>query len=168
MKKIGFLLGVLAASGLISGCIGSAREVDHCDECIHYPDNWRKDEYCVEANDILYCANPCLTNASCGVDFWCVPEEDEGTTWTTDSRRIRWVCMPEEYYQNKKSVWRWDDCTEGGCPEDMTCLYDDTYDPIEYFCSEECDSDSECLSGCCLDTGDAWHCAPYYPYCEDY
>ena len=173
MKRFGILAVILMAlmvMGMVSGCTGGAREVDSCYECEENA-NWRASEYCVEGEyNQLYCANPCISSVDCDINYWCVPELDEGTTWANDGRYVRWVCMPEEYYEGKLEVWRSEyDCSPGlgdECPGDMTCLIDDTYYDEEYFCADECDYDDECLTDCCYDTGDGAYCAPYYPYCD--
>ncbi len=174
MKRYGIVavaLVTLFLMAMISGCTGGAREVLDCYEC-NEGATWSHNEYCVEGQyNELYCANPCISDVDCALDFWCVSELDVGTEWTTDNRYARWVCMPEEYYVGKLAVWGSAyDCTPGlgdECPTDMTCLIDDTYYEEEYFCSDECITDDECMTDCCyyVDTNESY-CAPYYPYCD--
>jgi len=169
MKKICWLMALMAMFAFVVGCQGAAREVESCEECHDHPD-WSHKEYCVEGEyGQLYCANPCLSHIDCRVDYWCVPLWDEGTPWEYYTG-IRWVCMPEEFYVDLNRVWYWgeDSCAAGGsneCPAGMECLVDDTGLDDEYFCSDPCTTNSSCVGGCCYDTGDGSYCAPRDPYC---
>ena len=165
MTRFGIALCMLASAVLASGCFGNSREVDSCYDCVDY------EEYCVEDSygGQLYCADGCASHLGCRVGYSCVPLLDQGTLWTDDSAYIRWVCMDDHNYTGMGSVWRTeDDCGTGmpdECPPAMQCLYDD-YNPsnVVYFCSDPCDYDSDCMTGCCeLSSG---YCAPYDPYCN--
>ncbi|MBW1807325.1 MAG: hypothetical protein JRJ87_03965 [Deltaproteobacteria bacterium] len=168
--KILALIAAMSFLVLVTGCTpGASREVDSCDEC-HDHATWGMKEYCVEGETTsqLYCANPCHSNLGCHVGYWCVPLLDEGTTYEACTGCIRWVCMEESYYTGMNRVWSWgeDNCVIGGdyeCPTGMVCLVDDTGTTDQYFCSDECTSDSSCLGGCCDVSG---YCAPYDPYCN--
>ncbi|HUU04216.1 MAG TPA: hypothetical protein VM425_22460 [Myxococcota bacterium] len=172
MKSFRSILVLLSALPLVFvvGCQGAARQVESCDEC-HENASSDYNEYCVEGEpNQLYCANPCLSNASCKAAFWCVPLWDEGTPWTTDGVDTRWVCMPDYYYSSYNRVWYWGEtsCLTGDgdeCPGGMQCLLDDTGMTDIFFCSDQCSTDSSCIGGCCYDTGDGLYCAPYDPYC---
>jgi hypothetical protein len=170
--KILALIATMSLFVLVMGCTpGAAHQVDSCDECDDHP-TWGMKEYCVEGEPgQLYCANPCHSNLGCHVGYWCVPLLDEGTTYESCTGCVRWVCMPDTYYAGKDRVWYWgeDNCVTGGayeCPADMQCLVDDTGTTDQYFCSDECTSNSSCLGGCCYDTGTTSYCAPYNPYCN--
>ena len=45
------------------------------------------------------------------------------------------------------------------------CGDDDTGTTDAYFCSDPCYSHSDCVGGCCYDTGGEAYCAPRQPYC---
>jgi hypothetical protein len=167
MNKIAIVLWILGVVGLLaSGCTGGARQVESCYDCNENA-NWRATEYCVEGQgDQLYCANPCLSDVDCDVDFWCVPLVDQGTPYD-DTTDLRWVCMPSEYYfTDSGRVWRTASDCENSCPGEMTCIVDNSGVDDIFFCSDECLVDSDCLSDCCATSTEGDFCAPYYPYCE--
>ena len=171
MKRRDFHVVLLSLAVLfVVGCEGAAREVASCDECNDNA-NWRAKEYCVLGQGTqLFCANPCLSHVDCAVDHWCVPLWDEGTPWDPGYVGVRWVCMPEDYYSGMSRVWYWGEtsCVTGGgneCPAGMQCLVDDTGTTDAYFCSDPCYSHSDCVGGCCYDTGGEAYCAPRQPYC---
>lgn len=157
------LIGVtIAGSMLFLSCFGSgdSREVSSCDECTTA-------EYCVNGDASLYCANPCIGDFDCGPGFWCVPLTDQGT-YNGSTGRVRWVCMPDQYYTNKGNVRRMGgDCNNDSqylCDKNEACLFDDSgyFDKNNvYFCASACSQDSDCLTGCCQKAqGSDYYCTP--------
>ena len=163
MKRLALVGMAIAFPMLFLSCFGSgdSRIVSSCDECTTA-------EFCVNGNSSLYCANPCIGDFDCGIGFWCVPLTGQGNV-----KRIRWVCMPNEYYTNKGSVRRMEgDCTGDpvyACKTDEKCLFDDSgyFDDNDvFFCATACVQDSDCLTGCCQKAeGDNYYCTPFN-YCE--
>jgi len=161
MKILKACLVLFVSAAFLIGCSGGSREVESCDDC-NQGTTWKTNEYCVMGEGTqLYCANPCIGHIDCEWDQWCVPLPDQGTPYDDRTGRIRWVCMPYEYYAGKKKVRLVTECS--ACEADETCL-EDTRNSAKY-CSEACGTDSECLSGCCAETEQGSHyCAPYH-YC---
>ncbi len=146
-----FLVFSLSACGT-----GEAEEVQDCTQC-------RPGEFCVAAASSLYCADSCLRHIDCALGFWCVPLRDE-----EDLSALRWVCMDGAVYNSGIGrVFSWGDynCLDE-CDAGMECLVDDTGTTDQYFCSDDCVLDADCLTGCCVDTGSDFYCAPYHPYCS--
>ncbi len=54
---------------------------------------------------------------------------------------------------------------DNACPGEMECLTDDSGMTDMYFCSDSCTNDTNCIGGCCYDTGNGSYCAPRDPYC---
>jgi hypothetical protein len=152
MKRFG-LLAVLAlvTLPLFAGCLGTGHKVESCSECVGV-------ERCVWGEDegSLYCADGCASNLNCAARFWCVPLDDQEAS----NYQLVWVCMPSEYYSNWSDgrVWRMSGDCENQCTDGMTCVVDDTASPDEYYCADDCTSDSRCLTDCCATTG---YCAPW-------
>ena len=155
MKIFKACLVLCLSAAFLIGCSGGSEEVDSCDEC-------NSSQYCVEGDaSQLYCASQCLGHISCVPDHWCVPLPDEGTPWSNHPGRLRWVCMPDSYYQGKGKVRLVDVC--GSCLQSETCIQDTRNDWT--YCSDSCSSSSSCVSQCCAETEQGSHyCAPYH-YC---
>lgn len=134
--------------------------------------HWQAKEYCVEGEPGQpYCANPCTSNASCALSYWCVPLRDEGTPWATDGLDMRWVCMPDHYFTGLNRVFYWGETScasavEDECPIDMRCIDYETDTKHEYFCSDTCTTNDSCIGGCCYEMISNSYCLPRDSFCN--
>ncbi|RME30522.1 MAG: hypothetical protein D6806_00120 [Deltaproteobacteria bacterium] len=105
--------------------------------------------------DIYFCADSCSTDAEClsGCCYmWAYPQG---------------YCAP--YYPYCQSgigevyYWGHENCNNAGneCPSGMSCVMNDTANPIDYYCSDSCTVGSDCVTGCCS----GGFCAPEHPFC---
>ena len=159
MKRFREMILIGVALGLLFGCEGGSRKVNSCSSCLEQTSSGNS-EYCVLGEPSqLYCATPCLTHADCLLDHWCVPVADQGTPWDDRSGWIRWVCMPDRFYADKKRAVAVESCTT--CTQfyaGTKCLEDTVSSQI--FCSDTCTASTQCLTSCCADTGEGSFCAP--------